>query len=162
MSRAKSSDPEEFREILEMFHRARSGETADPFTSALEDLEGDNARTFENQLRDALDQIPELQAHRSYIPAEILTRIYADAGSPRIQQPNTPKTEHDTVADELQLISDLSVDDLNRIRREYALANHPDLVAPAKRDQATRRMTIANMLIDQAIRQKQSGAAHQS
>lgn len=43
-------------------------------------------------------------------------------------------------------------DKLMARRRAFAKLNHPDRVHPEFRDQATRRMTVANMLIDQALR----------
>jgi len=58
------------------------------------------------------------------------------------------------VAEELALDPGLSVDDLQRIRRKFALDNHPDRVAPWLREEATRRMTMANMLIDQALKRR--------
>jgi len=57
------------------------------------------------------------------------------------------------IAGELGLAHDLSAVDLNRIRRAFALRNHPDLCAPAYRELATQRMRIANMLIDAALQQ---------
>ena len=54
--------------------------------------------------------------------------------------------------DELHLTPSLTAADLKRLRRRFAKANHPDRVAPAVREQATRRMTIANSLIDEALR----------
>jgi hypothetical protein len=57
------------------------------------------------------------------------------------------------IGEELGLTRDLSVADINRIRRAFALRNHPDLCAPAQRELATQRMRIANMLIDAALRQ---------
>lgn len=41
--------------------------------------------------------------------------------------------------------------DLRERRRLFALANHPDRIAVEFRDQATRRMMIANQLIDAAL-----------
>lgn len=57
------------------------------------------------------------------------------------------------IREELGLAVDLSAADLNRIRRAFALHNHPDLCAPAHRDLATQRMRTANMLIDAALAQ---------
>ena len=67
-----------------------------------------------------------------------------------------PATE--AIAGELGLTPALGARDLERIRREFALANHPDRVLPAARDLATRRMTIANMLIDQALQDRKRQA----
>jgi hypothetical protein len=65
---------------------------------------------------------------------------------------------HDTVLDELHLTPNLSADDLVKLRREYAKTHHPDLVMPDSREEATRRMTIANVLIDEALRTKKPRA----
>ena len=56
----------------------------------------------------------------------------------------------DDIADELGLSAMSSAEALSSIRRKFALQNHPDRVRPAYRDRANQRMTIANMLIDQA------------
>jgi hypothetical protein len=63
----------------------------------------------------------------------------------------------DAIAKELGLHSDLNSDELKRIRRNFALRNHPDRLDPANRARATQRMTIANMLIDQLLKQKKKG-----
>jgi hypothetical protein len=55
------------------------------------------------------------------------------------------------VAAALQLHAGMTTADLNRLRRTFALAHHPDRVGILDRDQACRRMMIANMLIDQAL-----------
>lgn len=57
------------------------------------------------------------------------------------------------VAEELGLRPGLTSQQLSGIRRTFALANHPDRVAPAHRDHATRRMAIANILIDRALKE---------
>ena len=64
----------------------------------------------------------------------------------------TSRSEHEKVLAELHLTSNLTAHDLKLIRRKFAMANHPDRVAPRVRGHATRRMTIANMLIDDALR----------
>ena len=51
----------------------------------------------------------------------------------------------------LQLHPDMTTADLHRLRRTFALAHHPDRAGLLNRDQACRRMMIANMLIDQAL-----------
>ncbi len=62
--------------------------------------------------------------------------------------------EQDAIAKELGLNANMSVKDLQAIRRSFARANHPDRLDPSQRDIATHRMTIANMLIDQKLGQK--------
>ncbi|WP_395666923.1 hypothetical protein [Methylocella sp.] len=63
-----------------------------------------------------------------------------------------PRDEDAAIAAELGLRSGLAIDDLRRIRRDFAKKNHPDRFAPALRGDAARRMTIANMLIDQQMK----------
>lgn len=64
-----------------------------------------------------------------------------------------PKTEDQTIADELGLSPELATVDLQRIRRDFAKKNHPDRFEPGSRTNAERRMSIANMLIDEQMRQ---------
>jgi hypothetical protein len=84
---------------------------------------------------------------------EALSRIYAGDSAPTAAPPPAA-CDSETIAHELQLAPELTARDLERIRREFALANHPDRVAPLDRDLATRRMTLANMLIDKALQEK--------
>lgn len=56
------------------------------------------------------------------------------------------------IAAEIAISSRDTLKSLGEKRRAFAKANHPDSVAPAFRANATRRMTIANLLIDEAIR----------
>jgi hypothetical protein len=62
--------------------------------------------------------------------------------------------EQDAIAEELGLHEDLNRAELTKLRRAFARDNHPDRLDPSKRDLATRRMTIANMLIDRELRAK--------
>jgi hypothetical protein len=60
-----------------------------------------------------------------------------------------------SVADELHISGQMTMSDLNRLRREFALANHPDRVRASEREIATRRMMLANMLIDREMKCRQ-------
>jgi hypothetical protein len=84
---------------------------------------------------------------------EALSRIYTDE-STAAATPPPPPCDRETIAGELRLRPELTARDLERVRREFALANHPDRVAPPDRDLATARMTLANTLIDQALEDK--------
>jgi hypothetical protein len=64
--------------------------------------------------------------------------------------------EQDAIAEELGLNDHMSQNDLKKLRRSFARANHPDRLAPSQRELATHRMTIANMLIDRQLQQKSS------
>ena len=60
-----------------------------------------------------------------------------------------------SVAAELRITAQMTLSDLNRLRRNYALANHPDRAGSADRENATRRMMVANMLIDREVNRRQ-------
>ncbi len=62
-----------------------------------------------------------------------------------------PPIEPDAIAAELGL-ADAAPADLGRLRRAFALKNHPDRVAPDLRQRALQRMQVANGLIDEAKR----------
>jgi hypothetical protein len=94
----------------------------------------------------------------SYVPADELADLYV-AERPLAPDPARRYAGDRSVVDELQLTADLTADDLHRIRREFALANHPDRVAVTLRERATRRMTIANALIDEALERARTAKA---
>lgn len=81
--------------------------------------------------------------------AEALSRSYADEEAAALTLPQA--CEPEALACELGLGAALTAREIERIRRNFALANHPDRVPASERDLATRRMTVANMLIDQAL-----------
>jgi hypothetical protein len=72
--------------------------------------------------------------------------------APPIMPPHLLRTSPQDVAAELAISSQDTLQSLNDKRRAFAKANHPDGVAPAFRDNATARMMIANLLIDEALR----------
>lgn len=63
-------------------------------------------------------------------------------------------TDPKLVARELRITTRMSRADLTRLRRSFALANHPDRLTETERDIATRRMMIANELIDDAMKKR--------
>jgi hypothetical protein len=71
--------------------------------------------------------------------------------APLVMPPHLLRTEPHDVAAELAISSRDTVQTLNDKRRTFARTNHPDGVAPAFRDNATARMMIANLLIDEAL-----------
>ncbi len=62
-----------------------------------------------------------------------------------------PSVEPHAIASELGL-ADAVPADFGRLRRTFALKNHPDRVAPHLRQVALKRMQVANGLIDEAKR----------
>ena len=155
-------DRDEFLEALEEARRSAMGsmdahadEPSRPKTSHPASFE------FRRVIDDLAGKV------RSYVSANILSRLYDEtAAQPDARRraerlptpPRPPKSEHDAVVDELHLTPNLSTGDLVKLRREYAKAHHPDRVLPDSREEATRRMTIANVLIDEALRSKKARA----
>ena len=66
--------------------------------------------------------------------------------------PQLPSMEPDAIGLELGLTGHEAIEDLDRLRREFAFANHPDRVSAHLHDRAIVRMQIANRLIDDAKR----------
>ena len=62
-----------------------------------------------------------------------------------------PAIEPEAIALELGL-EQATAADCGRLRRSFALLNHPDRVAPHLRERALTRMQVANRLIDEAKR----------
>lgn len=72
-----------------------------------------------------------------------------------------PSVEPRDIARELGLSRFASVRALQRLRRDFALKNHPDRMPSTLRVQATKRMMIANALIDSAVKRFQLGAVRE-
>jgi hypothetical protein len=74
-----------------------------------------------------------------------------DQDEPKLTPEPTPvEITPELVLTELGPTEHLTVDGLNRLRRLYMWRNHPDRRGEAQRENATRRVAIANMLIDRA------------
>jgi hypothetical protein len=153
MSPTEKEPPEQasdaqFRRILAEVRKAKA---------VFEELSGpgaDRAPFSAGPLANAIFSIQEKRA-----PA-------ANAGSPWdaalawIDEPDGPTTIVETrqrspesaeaILDELGLHEDLTFDELNQVRRLFMWRNHPDRQSQPLRDNATRRVAIANMLVDRA------------
>lgn len=70
--------------------------------------------------------------------------------------PHLTVLDPDAIAAELAIEPGTTIAELNEKRRLFARRNHPDCVPAAFRDNATIRMTLANQLIDAALRKRQS------
>jgi hypothetical protein len=115
-----------------------------------------NARHRPPQPRSFPDRparMPDDRRERCYVPLDRLARLYGEDRPEGAQPPYAPADDA-SVADELRLATARTGEDLRRIRRSFAMRNHPDRVPAWLRDEATRRMTIANALIDQAMRER--------
>jgi hypothetical protein len=77
------------------------------------------------------------------------------AATPEPQRPAGDSAQ--AILEELGLRENLTHDELNRLRRLYMWRNHPDRHDEAQRESATRRVAIANMLVDRAQARLLSG-----
>ncbi|MET0171861.1 MAG: hypothetical protein ABW206_05625 [Agrobacterium vaccinii] len=71
---------------------------------------------------------------------------------PQVMPPHLARTSLADVSEELGIGDKDTIETLNEKRRSFARMNHPDTISPEFRENATLRMTAANLLIDQAIR----------
>ncbi len=162
MKSSNASNRDEFLEALEEARRAALGDMNEQDDGPLRP-ETSHPASFE--FKRVIDDLAVKV--RSYVSANILSRLYAEIASqpeqPRVEPPRSPpplppRSEQEQVLDELHLTPNLTANDLVKLRREYAKTHHPDRVLPNSRDEATRRMTIANVLIDEALRSKKPRA----
>jgi len=112
----------------------------------------------EHQLRNvqvSVDAVvSSLRDTRAAAPSASLDHYLEHQVVKHVQPRAALKTDPHAIAAELAISDRMSIADLNRLRREFALANHPDRFVNEDRDDASRRMTIANMLIDNAVKQR--------
>ncbi|MGY5775832.1 hypothetical protein [Rhizobium sp. LEGMi135b] len=85
--------------------------------------------------------------------------IISPEPEPMPQEPEPPvmpehlsRTSREEIVAELAITAEHTRETLQEKRRSFAKANHPDSVAALFREQATTRMTLANQLIDEAMR----------
>ena len=112
------------------------------------------ARSAAVRLHQLSERDRDLPTSTLSVPLESYLEHQDKSKSPRVATTADPRS----VADELHITTQMSLSDLNRLRREYALANHPDRAGPVDRENATRRMMVANMLIDREINRRQPAA----
>lgn len=139
MSHTKPASEPDFEAVLEAARKARAEDTAGSAPGA--------HRVADPDIQDAIERLLNSPA---YVPVGKLAQMYADE-----QSGNRLETVQDLdqfLADELCLSPDLTTEELKRLRREFAIYNHPDRVSSAERDRATRRMTLVNVLIDKALK----------
>jgi hypothetical protein len=85
-------------------------------------------------------------------PEATVQSVYGDGDAAAAGQKASQRPLEEAVALELQLDDTLEPAELERARRRFALRNHPDRAGPLYRDEALRRMTVANVLVDQALK----------
>jgi hypothetical protein len=84
--------------------------------------------------------------------AELTALLKEEPAKPEAtESEELPSVEPEVIAAELGLASAVSTD-FGKLRRGFALKNHPDRVPPHLRQRALARMQVANRLIDEAKR----------
>ncbi len=168
------SKPADFAEILAGVERVQVGETSELVGSAPTSdapSQAEAAPGFPAPSKSRLSRIllgvhwPRLGGGRA--EGARAAAAYAQGGAePRVasrpadtepqgSSTRPPRSENEVIAEELGLARPLAKADLVKLRRDFAKRNHPDRCAPAQRPRAARRMSIANMLIDAALKQSQ-------
>lgn len=118
---------------------------------------------------DLLEQLERLQSENLSLFPDRAMRAYRDAaqgGEPRRPAANDaaahlqPALEDlffldpESIAKELGIKPKASPEELDRARRAFAMRYHPDRVPEELRERAALRMQIANVLIDEAKRNR--------
>jgi hypothetical protein len=125
----------------------------DGFQAALQEARleaGDEIASKSHRLH-TLNHVPDFWNQETCVPCA-LARAYEDGNPDSTADSVIDDVTVDAIARELNLDASKSIADLLRVRRAFALRNHPDLLPQEERGQATERMALANFLIDQEIR----------
>ena len=146
MTERKPASEADFRSILEAALRARCEDDAGQGPGG--------PRVADPDIHDAIEQ---LLSSPAYVAVSRLAQMYAADQSGKLLEKARDLDQF--LADELCLSPDLTTEDLKRLRREFAIYNHPDRVTSAERERATRRMTLVNVLIDKALKERKVEAA---
>jgi hypothetical protein len=142
MSPLANSDSRRFEQALKAAERAATGIRAESGGEG-------SAATYRGRIvLDCLMEQAEQAAHPTH---DTLAGLYEKVSS-HLPPYTADASHYAEVAEELGLRPGLASQELTRMRRAFALANHPDRFGPEHHDQATRRMAIANILIDRALK----------
>ena len=135
-----STSDSAFTKILEAALRTRIDEDQPPHSAHHQ------YRASDPQVQQAID---DLLSSPAFVPVGKLAQIYTEERAGQV-----PQDLYRFLADELTLSPDLTVDQLRQLRRDFAASNHPDRVDPSERHRATRRMSLVNVLIDKALKER--------
>lgn len=133
----------------------------DPFAMLLDAIQGDRRDERGSHVRlrpvgNPAFAVQFVSDPANPITAEMLGGLYVDelvydpSTAADMPPPNT-STNPREIAAELAITAMTTTAELYRLRRTFALNNHPDRLAPHYRESATRRMMVANRMIDDAI-----------
>jgi hypothetical protein len=123
------------------------------------DIKDDGAGNGTKRLRDTASHLQHLTDRIFDLAGRLASSAmsldsYLENASDSPAKPVSKSSDPQSVAAELRITAKMSFSDLNRLRREFALANHPDRASSAEREDATRRMMFANMLIDREVKRR--------
>lgn len=98
---------------------------------------------------------------RQFADVQSVSRLYGGFMeeiplSPPVMPAHLGRITPEEIAHDLGITGELTPAGLHDLRRTFARDNHPDGIHPDFRSNATIRMKIANMLIDEALRQLRS------
>ena len=102
------------------------------------------------KFQSALDSLSELSGAQSYVATPSLASAYKAEAEQEVATPEPACASR--IEATLTLLPGLCVDDLKRLRRRFALANHPDRVSAELREEASKAMAQANAEIDKALK----------
>ncbi len=148
--------------LTHAFERALDDARFDAPLGSDSDADANQSEGPAQKFQSALETLPELAGSSKYVGASSLAAAYmaeaeqaAETPKPPREPPRAPRTERPQPAKRPQPIKlrpGLAVRDLKRLRRQYALDNHPDRVPVEMREEAARVMAEANAAIDKALK----------
>jgi hypothetical protein len=137
----------EFSEVLETACRSAGVDFDPPADAGQRTL-----RTAASRLHQLAEQEFERRTSALFASLASYFEHQGEHGTRQVDRLADPQS----VAEELCITAQMTLDDLNRLRRRFALANHPDRAGSDGRKTATERMMIANMLIDREMKRRLS------
>lgn len=147
LNRLKEEDEDASEDAAPVSHRVPGFTTS----LAFDVMEGVSAPSA----RPGQAYIDNLEAEVAIEPAEEVPSPPEPEPEPEPTMPaHLERTAPHEIAAELAISQHDTVQSLGDKRRSFAKTNHPDSVHPLFRDNATKRMTLANLLIDEAIRRR--------
>jgi hypothetical protein len=143
--------------LTHAFERALDDARVDAPPGSDSEADANQSEDPAQKFQSALETLPELAGSSKYVAASSLAAAYkAEAEQTEIPKPQrAPRAERPQPVKRPQPIKlrpGLAVRDLQRLRRQYALDNHPDRVPVEMRDEAARVMAEANAAIDKALK----------
>ena len=112
---------------------------------------GDAVRQAYADMEEAPSPTPEPE------PLPEIPEPHAPEPPPRERPAHLDRLSPAEVAEDLEISNADTPTTLAEKRRAFAIRNHPDRHAPEDSEAATTRMTIANMLVDEALRRLKRG-----